>query len=57
MSNEPKQETLIDIKVKPNRHVAVALNHLNKRREALLAQRAKFTEEIEGIDKAILALE
>ncbi|MFZ3343342.1 MAG: hypothetical protein WA213_20865 [Terriglobales bacterium] len=57
MSNEPKQETLIDIKVKPNRHVAVALNHLNKRRDALLAQRAKLTEEIEGIDEAILALE
>ena len=42
---------------KVNRHVAVALSHLNKRREALLAQRVKLTKEIEELDAAILALE
>lgn len=42
---------------KQNRHVTVALNHLHKRREALLAQRAAITEQIEELDAAILALE
>ncbi len=42
---------------KQNRHVVVALNHLNKRRDALLKQRNKLTDEIEQIDEAILSLE
>lgn len=42
---------------KVNRHVAVALNHLSKRREALLAKRRELDEEIKGLDEAILALE
>lgn len=42
---------------KPNRHVSIALNHLNKRRDALLKQRNKLTDEIEQIDEAILSLE
>ena len=40
-----------------NRHVVLAVAHLNKRREALLAKRRELDEEIEGIDQAILALE
>lgn len=42
---------------KVNRHVVLAVAHLNKRREALLAKRRELDEEIEGIDQAILALE
>lgn len=41
---------------KPSRHVTIALNHLNKRREALLSKRAELTKEIEELDAAILAL-
>lgn len=41
---------------KPNRHVVIALNHMNKRREALLAKRAELNREIEELDAAILAL-
>jgi hypothetical protein len=40
-----------------NRHITIALNHLNKRRDALLAKRAELTKEIEEVDAAILALE
>lgn len=40
-----------------NRHVVIALSHMNKRREALLAKRASLTKEIEELDAAILALE
>ena len=40
-----------------NRHVKIAINHLNKRRETLLAQRSRVTREIEEIDAALLALE
>ena len=54
---EPKQEQLLEIRQKPNRHVVVALRHLNKRRETLLAQRAKLSTEIDELDAAILALE
>lgn len=42
---------------KLNRHVVIALNHMNKRRSALLAKRAELTREIEELDAAILALE
>ena len=42
---------------KKNRHVVIALNHLNKQRNKLLSQRDKLTKEIEGLDAAILALE
>lgn len=42
---------------KKNRHVVVALAHMNKRRDALLAQRRKIDSEIEELDQAILALE
>ena len=42
---------------KPNRHVTIALNHLNKRRTALLAKRAEINKEIEELDASILALE
>lgn len=41
---------------KLNRHVTVALNHLNQRRDSLIAKRAELTKEIEEIDKGILAL-
>lgn len=41
---------------KPSRHVTIALNHLNKRRDALLEKRAGLTKEIEELDAAILAL-
>lgn len=42
---------------KPSRHITIALNHLNKRREALIDKRNALTKEIEEIDNAILALE
>ena len=42
---------------KLNRHVVIALNHMNKRREALLEKRAQLTKEIEELDAAILALD
>ncbi len=57
MPDTSKQQELIAIKRKPSRHVSIALNHLNKRRTALLDKRAALTREIEEIDAAILALE
>jgi hypothetical protein len=42
---------------KLNRHVVIALAHMNKRRAVLLEQKAKVTKEIEELDAAILALE
>lgn len=42
---------------KQNRHVVIALNHMNKRRSILIDQRAKLTKEIDELDAAILALE
>jgi hypothetical protein len=42
---------------KPSRHVVIALNHLNKRRQALLAKRAVIDKEVGELDQAILALE
>lgn len=42
---------------KKNRHVVVALNHMNKRRETLVAQRDKIDAEIKELDTAIAALE
>lgn len=40
-----------------NRHVKIALNHLNQRRAALLEKRAELNKEIEELDAAILGLE
>ena len=51
-----KEETLV-LSPKKNRHVVIALSHMNKRREALLVKRAALTKEIEELDAAILALE
>ncbi len=42
---------------KKSRDVVVALNHLKKRRMALLEKREWLTVEIEGLDAAIEALE
>ena len=54
---EEKQETLSEVVAKmKNRHVVIALNHMNKRRESLLVRRAELTKEIEELDAAILAL-
>lgn len=53
---EAVQEALV-LLPKRNRHVVIALHHMNKRREALLAKRAALTKEIEELDAAILALE
>jgi hypothetical protein len=52
----PVQETLV-LTAKKNRHVVIALNHMNKRRDALLEKRAALTKEIDELDAAILALE
>ena len=41
---------------KVNRHVSMALNHLNKRRDALVAQNLKIAKEILEINTAIEAL-
>lgn len=41
---------------KPNRHVVIALNHMNKRREMLPVKTAELRKEIEELDAAILAL-
>lgn len=46
-----------EVEKKRNRHVVVAINHMNKRQPALIEQRAKLTKEIEELDAAILALE
>lgn len=42
---------------KLNRHVVIAQNHMNKRREVLLRNRKVIDEELEGLDAAILALD
>ena len=52
VQDEVKQETR-----KLNRHVVIALAHMNKRRSALLDKRSQLTKEIEELDAAILALE
>lgn len=54
------ERPLNDERIEPkkvNRHVVIALNHLNKRRDVLIAQRSKINAEVEEIDTAILALE
>lgn len=54
------QEAFAEMEVpakKLNRHVVIALKHMNQRREVLLAKRAEVTKEIEELDAAILALE
>ena len=40
-----------------NRHVKIAINHLNKRRDALLERSRVIHKEIEEIDAALMALE
>jgi hypothetical protein len=40
-----------------NRHIVVALAHMNKRRSALLEKRAEIDREVKELDAAILALE
>jgi hypothetical protein len=42
---------------KKNRHVVIALAHMNKRRDALIYQREKISDEIEELEAAILALQ
>jgi hypothetical protein len=42
---------------KRNRHVVIALNHMNARRKALETKRAVIVAEIEELDAAIQALE
>ena len=42
---------------KVNRHVVIALRHMNKRRYALMEQRDRLVEEIKELDTAILALD
>ena len=42
---------------KKNRHVAIGLRHFNIQRDRLLEKRKAINEEIEALDKAILALE
>jgi hypothetical protein len=42
---------------KKNRHVVIALAHMNKRRDALVAQRDEISDEIEELEAAILALQ
>ncbi len=65
--DEPEQEPKQDLQPlaldpwcpaidKHNRHVRVALNHLHQRRDALLVRRKALIQEIEELEKAILAL-
>lgn len=42
---------------KPNRHVTIALNHMNKQRDSLNAKISTLTAERDGLDAAILALD
>lgn len=42
---------------RPSRHVLVAINHLNKRREALLEKKRILEAELKELDAAILALD
>lgn len=52
-----QQISLPGLPKKMNRHVVIALNHLNKRREVLLAKAGELRKEVEEIDAAILALD
>lgn len=49
--NDERKET------KKNRHVVIALNHLNKRLEALVIRATDLRVEIDEIHEAIAALE
>lgn len=42
--------------IKPNSHVVIAVRHMNKRRDALLAKRETIDKEIGELDTALLAL-
>jgi hypothetical protein len=42
---------------KKNRHVVIALAHMNKRRDALIYQREKISDEIDELEAAIQALQ
>ena len=57
MQDEEVREEVKQEPRKLNRHVVIALNHMNKRRSALLDKRSQLTKEIEELDAAILALE
>lgn len=58
MANEIKGgNTVATAEAKKNRHVVIALAHMNKRRSALLEKRAEINKEVEELDAAILALE
>jgi hypothetical protein len=50
------QELFEETTTKVNRHVSIALNHLNKRRDVLVAQNLKIAKEILEINTAIEAL-
>lgn len=43
--------------VKLNRHIVIALAHMNKRRAALLKNRAVIDKELGEIDASILAID
>ena len=43
--------------VKPNRHVAIALNHMNLQRDKLQLKIDRMTKERDDLDTAIKALE
>ena len=57
MQDEEVQDEVKPAPRKLNRHVVIALAHMNKRRSALLDKRSQLTKEIEELDAAILALE
>ncbi len=42
--------------IKTNRHIKIALAHLDKRREVLIAKRSLIAAEIEDIDAAVAKL-
>jgi hypothetical protein len=53
---EAEQETLV-LTAKKNRHVVIALNHMTKRRDALMERIQLLKKEMDDLDAAILALE
>ncbi len=53
----PERVIADDPAKKVNRHVQIAKDHMRKRRDALSVQISKLTDERDGIDAAIAALE
>lgn len=51
---QPNNEASVPKKL--NRHVVIALAHMNKRRDVLLAKQAEVNREVEELDAAILAV-